>query len=60
MTLDEARENIGAGVVYNPVHGALEDGTIMRVSEDWVHVRYGYQTITKATAAEQLTLLAAD
>jgi hypothetical protein len=60
MTIDEAREHIGAGVVYNPGHGALEDGTIVRVSESWVHVRYGHQTITKATAAAQLTLLAPD
>ncbi len=57
MTIDEAREHIGAGVVYDPGHGAREDGTIVRVSEQWVHVRYGHQTITKATPAGQLTLL---
>lgn len=57
MKIDEARDNIGAGVVYDPGHGALEEGTIIRVSEEWVHVRYGHQTITKATAAWQLTLL---
>jgi hypothetical protein len=57
MTLDEAREHIGDGVVYDPSHGTPEDGTIIRVSEQWVHVRYGHQSITKATAAAQLTLL---
>ena len=31
MTLDEARDHIGAGVVYDPGHGAREDGEIVRV-----------------------------
>lgn len=56
MTLDEARENIGAGVVYDPGHGTREDGVIVRVSQQYVFVRYGHSSI-KATPAEKLTLL---
>jgi hypothetical protein len=69
MTLDECREHIGDAVVYHPSDmrdGLIgyasrdEDGTIVRVSENWVHVRYGHQTTTKATAPEMLELLAPD
>lgn len=33
MTLDEARANIGNGVVYAPEHGAAEEGTITSVND---------------------------
>ena len=56
MTLSECRAAIGCGVVYTPRHGKREDGTIVRVSENWVHVRYGHQSTTKATAPEMLEL----
>lgn len=59
MTLDEARANIGAGVVYRPYPGAqAEDGAIIRVSARYVFVHYRGDTGPKATAAECLTLLA--
>lgn len=58
MTLDEARAQVGAGVVYRPHPGApAEDGEIVRVTARWVFVRYRGDTHPKATAAEQLTLL---
>jgi hypothetical protein len=40
MTLDEARQNIGAGVVYDPGYGSKEDGVISSVGEQYVFVRY--------------------
>ena len=58
MTLDEARQNIGTGVVYEPFGGPPEDGTITGVSNCFVFVRYAGDGHSKATAAEMLTLLA--
>ena len=57
MTLNEAAAAIGAGVVYRPVHGAAEDGVIVRTNERWVFVRYGVQDGAKATDAGDLQLL---
>lgn len=62
MTLDEARANIGNGVVYRrdgwcDCH-ETEDGTITSVSSRWVFVRYGYGTTSKATDPADLELLA--
>lgn len=57
MTLDEARANIGNGVVYTPAHGfAAEQGVITGVSEEWVFVRYGISG-SKATDPAALSLL---
>lgn len=59
MTLDEARANIGAGVVYQPYpEAAREDGAIIRVTDRYVFVHYRGDAGPKATAAECLTLLA--
>lgn len=57
MTIDEARQHVGADVIYNDGYSIPEHGSIVRVSEQWVHVRYGHQLTTKATAAGQLTLI---
>ena len=59
MTLDEARQNIGNGVIYQPIGGDAEDGTITGVSDCFVFVRYAGDPGSKATPAEMLTLLAA-
>lgn len=58
MTLDEARANIGAGVVYRPYPDDTADGKIVRVSDRWVFVRYQGSETPRATSAEQLALLA--
>jgi len=58
MTLEEARNHEGAGVVYSPGHRlAKEDGTIVRCSKAYVFVRYANGSI-KATRPEDLELLA--
>lgn len=57
MTLEEARQHIGDGVVYRPPAGfAAEQGIITSVSKRWVFVRYGLSG-SKATDPAQLTLL---
>jgi hypothetical protein len=56
MTLEEARNHIRAGVVYDSGHGQLEDGTIVRVNQQFVFVRYANNAV-KATPPEKLTLL---
>lgn len=64
MTLTEARDHVGAGVVYRPVdqdgyvRGALaEDGTIVRVNDTYVFVLYAGDRVPKATHPNHLTLL---
>lgn len=57
MTLDEARANIGAGVVYRPHPGRVEEGVITSVGVRFVFVQYWDDAWSKATAPEQLTLL---
>lgn len=60
MTIDEARANIGRGVVYVPKHGRREDGVIMSVSGDrYVMVQYAGQAPAqaKATYPRDLELL---
>lgn len=66
ITLADARDHIGAGVVYRPVdqdghvRGALaEDGTIVRVNDTFVFVLYTGDRTPKATHPNHLTLLAA-
>lgn len=62
MTLDEAREHIGHGVIYRPYIGGLaraEEGTITSVNDSYVFVRYAGDVGSKATSPEDLTLLAA-
>lgn len=61
MTLDEAVNHVGAGVVYQPHPDApREDGTIVRVTDFHVFVLYAGDRTPKATRAEDLTLLAGD
>lgn len=58
MTLDEARQHIGAGVTYEPYPGARrEDGDIVAVTTHYVMVRYRGDRGAKATSPAQLTLL---
>lgn len=57
MTLDEARQHIGAGVVYDPGYGPKEDGVISSVGEQYVFVRYKGDFFGKATEPARLTLL---
>lgn len=59
MTIEEAREHVGSGVVYRPYEGAKsEDGTIVRVGTSLVFVLYAGDTTPKGTRPEDLTLLA--
>jgi hypothetical protein len=61
MTLEEAANAVGRGVVYRPA-GAYrsEDGVITSVNDRWVFVRYGVQDGSKATDPADLTLLATE
>jgi hypothetical protein len=59
VTLDEARDHIGHGVVYQPFRGDPEDGVITGVSGTMVFVRYRGDPAGKATHPADLTLLAA-
>jgi hypothetical protein len=55
MTLDEARENIGRGAIYQPYEGApVEAGDITSVNERFVFVHYAGDRQSKATRAEDL------
>lgn len=58
MTLDQARQHIGCGVVYSPGWGPREDGVIVRVNERYVFVRYSGSETPKATSPSDLILLA--
>lgn len=68
MTLDQASEHIGHGVVYRPMRpgaggglpGDVEDGVITGVSGSHVFVRYAGDGHSKATDPAALTLLAGD
>lgn len=61
MTLDEARQHIGWGVVYNPqpeTYDSAEEGEIVHVGGSYVFVLYRGDRVPKATRAEDLRLLA--
>jgi hypothetical protein len=58
VTLDEARRNVGHGVVYRAPHGSTEQGVITSVNDTYVFVRFGTDTGSQATRPEQLKLLA--
>lgn len=60
ITLEQAREKIGAGVVYRPHDGAAEDGEITSVSSRFVFVRYRGDAGAKATDPSMLDFLAGD
>jgi hypothetical protein len=57
VTLDEAREHIGNGVVYDPGYGLKEDGVITSVKDPYVFVRYRGDQHSKATIPADLTPL---
>ena len=58
MTIEEAHAHIGDGVVYAPAHGEREEGTITRVNDRFVFVRYGSRRTSAATDPAALFLLA--
>ena len=53
MTLNEARFAIGRGVIYYD-HNRLNEGVIISVNDSFVFVRYGSDTVSRATLAETL------
>jgi hypothetical protein len=58
VTLDEAREHVGAKVLYcEPGSAPSEEGVITSVNEHYVFVRYGADYGSKATHAHRLDLL---
>lgn len=60
MTLEQAQQHIGSGVVYTAPHGSKrEDGVITSVGSQFVFVRYGADRVSKATHPQNLQLLAA-
>lgn len=56
MTLEQAKDNINARVVYRPGDGRPERGVIVSVRSGWVFVRYHGDTIAKATRPKDLEL----
>lgn len=58
MTLDEARDHIGEGVVYTPCGCRREEGVITSVRAPYVFVQYGYEQHSTATHPAYLTLMA--
>ncbi|MEG1565367.1 MAG: hypothetical protein RR342_01330 [Bacilli bacterium] len=58
MTLEQARNNVGRGVVYIPYKDCpksqIEYGTITSVNDSYVFVRYGKDLHSKATRADDL------
>lgn len=59
ITLKEAEQNLGCRVVYTPYRGTTEEGVITGVSVagDWVMVRFGSDTHSKATARGALDFI---
>lgn len=57
MTLEEAREHIGHGVVYSTHPGEADGGVITSVNDSFVFVRYGRNGTAKATRPGCLTLM---
>lgn len=59
ITLAQARNHIGSGVVYTAPHGATrEDGVITSVGQQFVFVRYAGDNHSKATHPDNLDFLA--
>jgi len=58
MTIDEARNSIGAGVIYHPGRTDAEAGVITSVNDHYVFVRYGSGGTSAATEPAALTLAA--
>ena len=56
MTLGEAREHLGEGVIYRTADGKT-DGVITSVGDRWVFVRYAGDQRSKATDPGMLRLL---
>lgn len=57
ITLSEARERIGAHVLYHPNEGTTEMGSVVRVSETLVFVWYQGDHNAKATSPQDLEWL---
>lgn len=56
MTLEQARENIGAQVVYTSRHGARDWGQISSVGQTYIFVKYQGSAQAQATPPELLSL----
>lgn len=54
MNLEQAAKNIGARVVYRPKEGEMETGVITGNNSNYVFVRYGADSHSKATNARTL------
>jgi hypothetical protein len=59
VTLEEARRNIGSGVVYSPIGGNPEDGEITSVNDAYAFVRFTGDQSPKAVSPAALSLLSA-
>jgi hypothetical protein len=57
VTIDEARDNIWAHVVYSAFPGGAEEGVIDGVGRIYVYVRYMSPPHPVATRPEDLTLM---
>ena len=57
ITLEDARANVGRGVVYHPTPRTVEQGVITGVSRTYVFVLYDGDQQAKATAPEALDWL---
>lgn len=59
ITREEAAQSIGRKVVYTPYRGATEEGVItgLSLAGDWVMVRFGSDTHSKATARGALDFI---
>ena len=60
ITIDQARDNIGRGVVYRRPHCETEQGVITSVSETTVFVRYSGDMHSKGTCPADLEWLTPD
>ena len=58
MTLEEARDHVGHGVLYLPAGGPVEDGVIAGVTAAAVFVRFSGGQHAKSCRPEDLTLTA--
>ena len=60
MTLEQAKNNVGAWVIYKPFDVCSDDqkeiGVITSVNDRYVFVRYGNKLHSEATNPEDLTI----
>lgn len=54
---DPQQTDIGRKVLYRARHGAIEEGIIAAFNSEYVFVRYGSDTGSKATKREDIELM---